>query len=248
MENRKKEQAFAQALEQVVQEARLQGNRLDGEQVEQAFADQRLSEEQLQLVYVYLKEHKIRIGEAAEPEEALEAEEQDYLSVYLDSLQALPVYSEGETQAAALSAMAGEKDGKQRLIESFLPQVPELARLYTGQGVLLEELIAEGNAALAAGAELAGCMESAEEVRGMLVRRMMEAMEELIGESEKHGRAGARLAEKINEVADQAKELAESLGRKVTAAELAEESGLTEKRIRDAMRLSGNKIEYLESE
>ena len=47
-------------------------------------------------------------------------------------------------------------------------------------------------------------------------------------------------------MADAAKKLAEEYGRKVTAEELARESGLPLKTIQDAMRVSEDKIEDLE--
>ena len=49
----------------------------------------------------------------------------------------------------------------------------------------------------------------------------------------------------MNHVWEQAKELAESLQRKVTVRELAEEAGFSEEAIREALRLSGNKIEHI---
>ena len=39
--------------------------------------------------------------------------------------------------------MAGDADAKHRMIEIFLPQVAEIAKLYAGQGVFLEDLIGE---------------------------------------------------------------------------------------------------------
>ena len=47
-------------------------------------------------------------------------------------------------------------------------------------------------------------------------------------------------------MAEKAKELAKELRRKVTVEELAAESGMSEKAIRDAMRMSGFAIEDLE--
>ena len=56
-----------------------------------------------------------------------------------------------------------------------------------------------------------------------------------------------RIEAKVNKVAEAASELAKDLGRKVTAEELAEETKMSLKAIQDAMRLSGYKIEDLES-
>ena len=48
-----------------------------------------------------------------------------------------------------MSVMAGDRAARQQLTESFLREVADIARLYAGQGVPLEDLIGEGNVALA---------------------------------------------------------------------------------------------------
>ena len=55
-----------------------------------------------------------------------------------------------------------------------------------------------------------------------------------------------KVADKVNLVADKARELAEELHRKVTPEELAQESGMSLKTIRDAWRMSGYKIEDID--
>lgn len=75
---------------------------------------------------------------------------------------------------------------------------------------------------------------------------MMDAMEDYIAENAEESRKDNSIAGRVNKVADAARKLAEEYGRKVTAEELAAESRLSLKAIRDAMRISGDKIEDLE--
>ena len=139
-----KEILFAQTLEQVRKTAKEQGNCISEEQVKDAFAELDLSGEQLQMVFDYLLKHKIGIGQPMDPDEFLTDEEKDYLQEYLDEVAELPTYTDGEKLAFAMSAMAGEADAQQRLIEIYLADVAEIAKLYAGQGVLLEDLVGEG--------------------------------------------------------------------------------------------------------
>ena len=139
-----KEILFAQTLEQVRKTAKEQGNCISEEQVKDAFAELDLSGEQLQMVFDYLLKHKIGIGQPMDPDEFLTDEEKDYLQEYLDEVAELPTYTDGEKLAFAMSAMAGEADAQQRLIEIHLADVAEIAKLYAGQGVLLEDLVGEG--------------------------------------------------------------------------------------------------------
>ncbi len=237
---------FAQTLEQVRQHAADQGGWISEEDVQEAFAPLSLSGEQLQMVYDYLIKQRIGIGAPVNPDDYLTEEEKNYLQNYLDELDSLPGVSPGEREAVTLSAMAGDIDAQSRLAVIYLPDVVEVARLYSGQGVPLEDLIGEGNLALSMGVSMLGALEHASEAQGMLGRMMMDAMEDLIQEQQSAEKADQRMTERINRVMEAARALSEELHRKVTVEELAQETKLSEKSIRDAMRLSGHQIEYLE--
>ena len=238
-----KEVLFAKTLEEVRKTAKEQGNCISEEQVKEAFAELDLSGEQLQMVFDYLLKHKIGIGQPMDPDEFLTDEEKDYLQEYLDEVAALPVYTDGEKQAFSIAAMAGETDAQQRLIEIYLADVAEIAKLYAGQGVMLEDLVGEGNLALSFGVTMLGSLEKPEEVEGMLGKMIMDAMEEYIAEHTENSKIDKRVEDKVNKVADKARELAEELQRKVTIEELMEETGMSRKMIEDAVRMSGFKIE-----
>lgn len=241
-----KELAFAKKLEEIRALAKEQGNVLSVEQLEEAFAEIEIGKEQLEPVYAYLKTKNIGIGEPVDVEENLSSEDKNYLEEYMESLQELPKLSDGEKRAYAMAAMAGEVNGKLNMINVFLPQVVDIAKLYSGQGVLLEDLIGEGNVALATGVEMLGCLEEPDEVDGMLGKMIMDAMEDYIAENTEAKKVDMQIADKVNHISDLAKELAESLQRKITIEELAEETGINAEEIRDAVKLSGNKIEYFE--
>ena len=245
----KEEQRFAQALERICERASEQGNVVSEEQVREMLtgAGFPLEEAQLELVRDYLKGKKIGIGEPPDPFDYLTQEETDYLDSYLEALAGLADASEGEKEAVTLSAMAGDTGARHRLIEIFLPQVTEIAKLYAGQGVFLEDLIGEGNMALTMAAEMLEGVGSVQEAHGMLASMIMEAMETFISQNAEEGKTGERLAGRANDVLEKAKELAEALGRKVTVEELAEETGLSAERIREAVRITADNIDYLDT-
>ncbi len=237
---------FAKTLEAVRKQAKEQLNCISQKQVEDAFGELELTEEQLALVFDYLKKHKIGIDQPVDPDAYLTEEEIDYLKEYQKEIAIPEPLGDGEKEAVFLSAMAGESGAREELIRLYLPQVVEISKLYTGQGVLLEDLIGEGNVALSLGVTMLGCAEHAAEAEGMLVKMIMDAMEESIGENLQEAEKDKKVARHVNQVADKAKEFAEELHRKVTVEELAEETGMSQKRIRDAMRMSGFAIEDLE--
>lgn len=239
---------FGKTLEQVKKTAKEQGNTISKEQVQEAFAPLGLGGEQMEMVYGYLQQHKIGIGEPVDLEEYLADGEKDYLDAYLNELRELPEVSSGEREAITLSAMAGDTDAQKRLTEVYLPEVAQIAKLYAGQGVYLEDLIGEGNVALAMGVTMLGALEHESEAQGMLGKMIMDAMEEYIAENAKEAKKDKKIAEKVNKVADAARELAGELHRKVTVEEVMEESGISREAIEDAIRMSGGKIEDLERE
>ena len=177
-----KEILFAQKLGEIRELAKEQGNYVTKEQIADAFAELNFQEEQFQMVYDYLTKHKIGIDEPVDLDKYLSEDEVDYLKMYEEELAAMESVTAGQREAILLSAMAGETDAKKRLVEIYLPQVIEISKLYTGQGVYIEDLVGEGNLALAQGVTMLGCLEHAKEAGGMLMKMGMDAMEELIQE------------------------------------------------------------------
>lgn len=238
---------FGKTLEEVKKKARANQNFITKAEVEEAFSALSLSDEQMELVYDYLRQNKIGVDEPADADAFLQEEERNYLDSYLEALKAIPEVTEGEREAITLSAMAGDADAAKRLTELMLPEVPQIAKLYTGQGVSLEDLIGEGNVALSLGVTMLGALEHADEAQGMLGKMMMDAMEDCIAASAAEEKSDQKIADKVNKVADAANALQEELRRKVTVEELMEESGLSRKAIEDAIRISGDRIESIEA-
>ena len=240
-----REKEFTAILEQIKKKARAGQNFITSTEIEEAFSALSLSTEQMDMVYAYLRENKIGIDEPADMDAGLEEEERNYLDSYLEALTAIPGATEGEREAITLSAMAGDPDAVEILTELMLPEVPQIAKLYTGQGVSLEDLIGEGNVALSLGVTMLGALEHAHEARGMLGRMIMDAMEDCITASEAEEKADQKIADKVNKVADAANVLREELRRAVTVEELMEETGFSRKAIEDAVRISGGSIESI---
>jgi len=239
---------FGKNLEAVKRKAREQQNFITKAEVEEAFLALSLSDEQMEMVYDYLRKNRIAVDEPTDADAFLQEEERNYLDAYLEALAAIPTVMEGEREAVTLSAMAGDADAIKRLTELMLPEVPQIAKLYAGQGVSLEDLIGEGNVALTFGVTMLGAEEHADEALGMLAKMIMDAMEESIAENAAEKKSDQKIADKVNKVADAANALQEEMRRKVTVEELMEESGMSRKAIEDAVRVSGGKIEAIASD
>ena len=70
------------------------------------------------------------------------------LAVYLREISQIPLLTRDEEQALARRIQAGDAGAKQRLIESNLRLVVQIARRYLNRGLSLPDLIEEGNLGL----------------------------------------------------------------------------------------------------
>lgn len=240
------QQAFAASLEQLKETARLEGNVVTREQIQETFEKWHLDEGQLALIDEYLKQNHIGIDQPLE-EETLSTEDGNFLDLYLCELKELPPMTDGEKRAVMMSALANDKTAQAKLVEIYLPSVVELSRLYAGQGVLVEDLIGEGNVALALAVTMLECVEGPDEVEGFIIKMIMDAMEESIGNDSDSRRLDENVLNNVNEVNDKAKELYESLLRKVSVKEVADELGITQDQVNEALEFSANRIEYIEA-
>jgi RNA polymerase primary sigma factor len=237
---------FANKLEQLKETARLQENMLTSDQVREAFEEWNLSDEHIGLVNEYFRNNKIGIDEPAELDENLTDDDARFLDMYLEELRGLPPVTDGEKRAVMMSALAGDGNAQSRLVQIFLPQVVEISKLYAGQGALVEDLIGEGNVAVAMAVTMLDCVEGIDEVEGFIAKMIMDTMEEFISDDNDNRQADENVLNKVNLVNDKAKELYDCFMRKVTVKEVADELKITEDEVIEAIKFSVNNIEYID--
>lgn len=246
------EKQFREKLAEVTALARSQQMCISKEQIEEAFSDIIKGEEQEKLLLEYLKSQKISVGDKSDLDEFLSLEDKNYIEEYLENLKEIEIMEKEALSEVMLSATAGDAPAQQVVLQQFLPQVAELARLYAGQGPLIEDLIGEGNLALAGAVTQLSCLEAEEdiweEVSGFLGKAMMDAMEALINEDMNEKNVDEQVLEKVNRVADVARELSGDLRRKVSPQEVCANSDLTMDDVAEALRISGNLIDTIETE
>ena len=245
MDTQDQEKRLQDILRSLVRAARKNRGVIDKDQLDQALSELSLDDAQKKLVEEYLAANNIGIDVPLETQERLSEEEHNYLEDYRRMVEAMEQPQQGELEAAEIRAMAGEAQAQRQLAEWMLPKVVDIAKLYAGQGVYMEDLIGAGNEALVRATKLLAPLEGPEEVEGALTERIMHAMEDLIAENLDELSADQQAADRANKVLEKANELSELLRRKVTVEELAAEGEVTEEEIREAIRVSGNKIEAI---
>ena len=161
---------FREALGDLLAIADASSRRISAEQIRSFFSEWDLSEEQWELVYSYLELNQIAVeghqadadrlsylkGEHVQEQETegeqaaggLDGEDSRCYAMYLEDLEHIKEIEPGELEMLLASFAAGDQRAKGRLAEIHLKRVVELAREYAGRGVLIGDLIQEGNMAL----------------------------------------------------------------------------------------------------
>lgn len=257
------EQQFKKIMIQVRALAKSQGETISREQVHNKFLPLNVSEGQFLLIYKYLDEENVTLfdteeerlevsglGEGGSDNEGdtlhLSIEDDDCLKIYIDELNSLKIPEKEERQNIIEDILKDRESAASRLPEMYLKEVIDVARLYAGQGVALEDLIGEGNIGVLTGVGMLDCCENAKEVDEFMIRMIMDSMESMIMENFSDDEFDLKVVERVNELNDRARELAEEMERLVTVEELVRELGQEEEYIRETIGLSGNAIPYIE--
>ncbi|MBR5421263.1 MAG: hypothetical protein IK115_08970 [Lachnospiraceae bacterium] len=237
------EKSFIRDITALKETAVLQGGVLSEEQVEEVFPA--LTKEQKDVLMKYFHENHIGIGEALPDEEILDPEENDHIRIYREELESLVQPDEDMKRVLVINALNGDITAREKLTQAYLGNVLDIARLYTGQGAELADLIGEGNLALAAAMNMLGSIEGPEDCDALVSRTVMNAMEELIAAENAETEAFQRSMLLVMKAVKAAKELSEEMRRKVSVAEVLAETEMSEDELKHAISLSPDLLEYI---
>lgn len=236
---------FIEQMDKLLTYGRSNGNCVKKEDVSEYFKDITLTEDQLQLIYNFLYDSKIGLDEPFDIEETLEEEDRDFLQMYIDELELIEKVTDKEKLRLLEEYLNGDASLKDKIIESYLWDVVETSKLYAQKGVMIEDLIGEGNVALSVSVSELAPDSSAKEADSFISDCIMSAMEELLYEDNGERQKADTWALDANEVLDKAKELAQTLGRNVKVSELAQFGDFEEEFIKEVLKITGG-IEIIE--
>lgn len=237
------EQSFIKNITELKDTAIFQGGYITRAQIEEVFGE--LGKDQEKVLTQYFKENNIGIGEALEAEDTLSEEDLSHINLYLEEIEGLDAIDDDMKRVLIMSAMNGDNVAREKLTASYLKSVADLARLYSGQGVDISDLIGEGNVALAAAMNMLGSIEDPSECDALVTRTAMNAMEELVGVEKEETEALEHTMARIMNVLNKAREMNEELNRKISSAELCAEMDIEEEELSRLMLLSKDIADYV---
>lgn len=252
---------FLRRMEELVEYGRSKENQLTKEEIADKCSDFSLTEQQYELLYAYLKEHQVHVvgyeapsvasvteGKRPAAEERQVEKDSKYLTVYRRELRQLPEYTKEEMDELYERLRSGDESVCGTVIEAHLKRVLTLAGKYRGRGVLLEDLIQEGNLELTACvAMLCGNREVVDFKKAIdhAVRsRLIEMVDEELAGSDSISTVLGRM----NLLMEATRTLAEEYGRIATIEELSEFTHMDVGEIRMYVELSRNEIEIGEGD
>ncbi len=248
MENQER---FKEALGSLLAEAKEAGGRVTEETISRHFEGFPLTDEQRTLLYSYLELNQIEVeghdtdkeslsylkgGKETEekPEKKLTGEDSRCYQMYLTELTHIQKIRETELPGLLAAAASGDRAARNRLTEGYLYRVVELAKEYAGRGVLMADLIQEGNMALFLSLDTF----SGGEFGVHITKEVCSAMDAAVAEQSGQENTGSYLAAQANAMMKATEELVEELGREATLAEVAAKMNLSEDMTRDIMKIS----------
>lgn len=234
---------FLEQLKELLEYAKGKESKLTKTEIKDYFIEMKLTEEQLQLVYTYLVEHNVEIkGFSNKKEEHFTEADSAYLKLYRKEINQLPMRTKEELEDIYESLLKGDETIRNVAIESHLKRVVTLAAKYKNRGVLLEDLIQEGNLeliscinGLLSNKNVKSCKKEIDRaVKVRMIFLVDEAMEDM-------GMENTILA-KTNLIHEATKVLAEEMGTVATIHELSEYTKMSESEIKDIIDLSLEEI------
>ena len=204
---------------------------------------------------------KMQVQKDMPAENVTDAQEEQLLSMYLEDLKSIVPLSR-TTQAVILQDVC-DKDVESRnvIINNYFLQIVDWVRPYAGKGAALMDLIQEGNVVVMDELGKRDWMKELDAFDVMdsgniddwtnlsvrldsyIIERVERSVNRLIEEQTGEKMAGNKILSKVNLVNDAAQKAYKEYGRKLTAAELAEFMHVAEDEVKEALRLSANKIE-----
>ncbi|MDF2802864.1 MAG: hypothetical protein K0S61_2767 [Anaerocolumna sp.] len=171
-----------------------------------------------------------------------EQEDSVYLRMYLEDLEGVPAEAKGEVEQLIKNMRESDLSGKTRLLEIYLRKVIELAQEYKNRGVILEDLIQEGNIGLMCGVESVIAETNPGEEIEYINNSIRNYIELAISEETESEDFEKRVVDKISYIKDAAKELEEDLLREATIDELAAYLKMPKDELVDILNMSADAV------
>ena len=161
----------------------------------------------------------------------------DPVRMYLKEIGKVPLLTPEEEMELAVRVSAGDEEAKRRMTEANLRLVVSIARRYVGRGMVLLDLIQEGNLGLIK------AVEKFDYTKGYKFSTyatwwIRQAITRSIADQGRTIRIPVHMVETINKTIRVSRQLLQELGHDPSAEEIAKEMGMPVEKVRDILRIA----------
>ena len=161
----------------------------------------------------------------------------DPVRMYLKEIGKVPLLTPEEEMELAVRVSAGDEEAKRRMTEANLRLVVSIARRYVGRGMVLLDLIQEGNLGLIK------AVEKFDYTKGYKFSTyatwwIRQAITRSIADQARTIRIPVHMVETINKTIRVSRQLLQELGHDPSAEEIAKEMGMPAEKVRDILRIA----------
>ncbi len=165
----------------------------------------------------------------------------DPVKMYLKDIGRVPLLSADEEVDLAKRMQENDEAAKKRLSEANLRLVVSIAKRYVGRGMLFLDLIQEGNLGLMK------AVEKFDYQKGFKFSTyatwwIRQSITRAIADQARTIRIPVHMVETINKLTRVQRVLLQELGREPTPAEIAEQMGVTEERVREIQKIAQDPV------
>ncbi len=166
---------------------------------------------------------------------------QDSLDIYLDEIKNIPLLSRQEEIELAKKVRQGDKKAIEELTLGNLRFVVKIAREYQGRGVVLADLINEGNLGLFRAAQKFDDRKGVKFI-SYAVWWIRQAVLKTILMNSRTVRLPQNRVEEITKMTKAKNKISQIFGREPTVAEIAQELGIKEEEVKNAIKIAQSDI------
>lgn len=165
----------------------------------------------------------------------------DPIREYLKEIGAISLLTPEEEQDLAKRKSEGDVEAGRRLVEANLRLVVSIAKRYTGRGMSFLDLVQEGNLGLMK------AVEKFDYAKGYRLSTyatwwVKQSITRSLADQSRTIRLPVHMVEAVNKIRRAQRSLSVSLGREPSTEEVAEEVGMSEKRVMELIQTSGDTV------
>lgn len=166
---------------------------------------------------------------------------EDPVRMYLKEIGRIPLLDSDTETELAKKMYEGDEDAKNRLVEANLRLVVSIAKRYMGKGMVLLDLIQEGNLGLMK------AVEKFDYTKGYKFSTyatwwIRQAISRAIADQSRTIRIPVHMVETIHKVSRSQRQLLQEYGREATSEEIAADIGMSPDKVREVMKISQDPV------